>query len=270
MTSEASTTLAGLPRTPLEPFGLLVEAAGTGADLRQIPYQTLSRWTEQARVLVLRGFPLLSKPDLIRYCEGWGEILRWDFGEVLDLVIQDSPKNYLFTRGDVPFHWDGAFAAATPRYFMFQCLEASPGGGGETVFCDTTMVYRDAGAQTRRQWQQVTVGYATEKVEHYGGQVNAPLVAAHPASGLPTLRFAEPLDPGDYLNPLFLEVSGVPEQDVPGFLADLARRLHQPAYCYAHAWQAGDIVIADNHALVHGRNPFTGEATRHLQRIQIL
>ena len=270
MTSETEMSPRGLSHTTLEPFGRVVEATGAGADLRDIPYATLSEWTEQARVLVLRGFPLLSKPDLVRFCESWGEILRWDFGEVLDLVIHDSPKNYLFTRGDVPFHWDGAFAAATPRYFMFQCLDASPGGGGETVFCDTSMVWRDASMSTRRQWEQVTVSYATEKVEHYGGQVSVPLVATHPGSGLPVLRYAEPLDPADYLNPLFLQVDGVPEEEAPGLLADLAQRLHQPTYCYAHGWRTGDIVIADNHALVHGRNPFTAEATRHLQRIQIL
>lgn len=267
---ESSVPPGALSHLALEPFGRVVEAQSPGADLRRIPYQTLSDWTEQARVLVLRGFNLLGKSELVEFCSGWGEILRWDFGEVLDLVIQDSPKNYLFTRGDVPFHWDGAFAAATPRYFMFQCLDASPGGGGETVFCDTTMVWRDASAATRRQWQQLTVSYATEKIEHYGGQVTVPLVASHPSTGLPTLRFAEPLDPGDYLNPLFLQVTGMPEEEAPAFVDDLSRRLHQPTYCYPHAWRSGDIVIADNHALVHGRNPFTDEATRHLQRIQII
>jgi alpha-ketoglutarate-dependent taurine dioxygenase len=270
MTSQTPAPMTGLSKTPLQPFGLVVEATGGDADFSKIPYETLSEWTEEARVLVLRGFPLLTKENLIEYCRGWGEILTWDFGEVLDLVIHETPKNYLFTRGDVPFHWDGAFAKATPRYFLFQCLDASPGGGGETVFCDTTMVYRDIPPQTRRLWQDITVNYRTDKVEHYGGRVSAPLVSTHPASGVPVLRYAEPLPPETYLNPLFVEFEGLPQEAVPDLQEDLRDRLHRPAYCYAHPWQSGDIVIADNYALVHGRNPFTGEATRHLQRIQVI
>ncbi|MCP3804862.1 TauD/TfdA family dioxygenase [Allokutzneria sp. A3M-2-11 16] len=258
-----------LRRTPLTPFGLLVEASD-GLALTDLPPEVLARWTEEARVLVLRGFPLLDTEGFAAYCHRWGEVLRWDFGEVFDLVQHENPKNYLFARGDVPFHWDGVFAKNTPGYFMFQCLEASPGAGGETVFSDTTRVYRDAPPELRAHWSQISVRYATDKLAHYGGDVTEPLVAVHPRSGMPTVRYAEPLDPESFLNPLFLEVDGVPEAEVPALLEDLAQRLHQPRYCYPHEWRTGDVVIADNHALVHGRNAFTGESVRHLQRVQVI
>ncbi|NUT97226.1 MAG: TauD/TfdA family dioxygenase, partial [Saccharothrix sp.] len=71
--------------TPLAPFGRLVTADGP-ADLRDIAPATLERWTVESKVVVLRGFPLLDKEDLVDYCAQWGEILHWDFGAVLDLV----------------------------------------------------------------------------------------------------------------------------------------------------------------------------------------
>lgn len=253
------------------PFGVVVSAEGSGAALTDIDPHTLGRWAVESKVAVLRGFPLLDKADLVEYCRPWGEILTWDFGEVLDLVIHEDPKNYLFSRGDVPFHWDGAFARSTPKFFLFQCVQAPPAGnGGETVFCDTTEVIRRADQATRERWRDVTITYRTDKVEHYGGQVTTPLLATHPATGEPVIRYAEPLDPDRYLNPLFLTISGIAAQDADPFMTDLRERLHRPEVCYHHEWRDGDIVVVDNHALVHGRNPFRGNSSRHLQRIQIV
>jgi alpha-ketoglutarate-dependent taurine dioxygenase len=265
-------TTANVIRTDLAPFGRVLEAPeGSGADLRDIGPDTLESWTIESKVLVLRGFPLLSTEDLITYARQWGEILTWDFGEVLDLVIHEDPNNYLFTRGDVPFHWDGAFARATPRFFLFQCVRApQAGGGGETVFSDTTEVIRRADEATRARWASVKCSYRTDKVEHYGGSVTAPLLDVHPATGEQVIRYAEPLPPERYLNPLFVDVDGVPEEEAPAFLADLRDRLHDDDVCYHHEWRDGDIVVVDNYALVHGRNPFRGDSSRHLQRIQIL
>ena len=258
--------------TEVSPFGRLVHAQDGERSLRDIPIDTLERWTLESKVVVLRGFPLLPKDELVDYVQQWGEILTWDFGAVLDLVVQEDPNNYLFARGDVPFHWDGAFARATPRFFLFQCPQApQAGGGGETVFCDTTEVLRRTDPALVRQWESVEVTYRTDKIQHYGGLVTTPLLATHPATGERTIRYAEPLPPADYLNPLSVEVTGIPEQqDQAGFLADLRDRLHHPDVCYHHEWRDGDIVVVDNHALVHGRNAFQGNASRHLQRIQVL
>lgn len=256
-------------RTTLAPFGLLVEA--TAGDLRDIPPATLERWTVESKVVVLRGFPLLAEDDLVAYGERWGEILMWEFGAILDLEIHEDANNYLFTRGDVPFHWDGAFARATPRFFLFQCVSAPPaGGGGETVFSDTTEVLRRTDAALRQRWDKVEVTYRTEYLHHYGGEFTSPLMATHPITGEPIMRYAEPLPEGRYLNPVAVEVAGVPPEETEAFLADLATRLHADDVCYHHEWRDGDIVVVDNGALVHGRNAFRGNASRHLQRLQII
>ena len=58
--------------------------------------------------------------------------------------------------------------------------------------------------------------------------------------------------------------------DATGFLADLAARLRDPKVCFAHRWQAGDVVIADNHALLHARRAFRPEAPRRISRVNVL
>jgi alpha-ketoglutarate-dependent taurine dioxygenase len=255
--------------TPIAPFGRLVTAGAAEADLRDISPRTLEQWTIESKVVVLRGFPLLDEDDLISYCEGWGEVLRWDFGAVLNLVIEEDPKNYLFSRTDVPFHWDGAFAKTAPRYFLFQCVKAPvPGGGGETVFSDSTEVLRRTEPDLVAEWAATNVSYRTEKLGYYGGDTTSPLLAKHSETGETIMRYGEPLDPERYLNPVWVTVEG--RSDADAFMADLRDRLHDPAVCYHHEWQDGDIVAVDNQALLHGRNAFRDNSSRHLQRIQIL
>ncbi|MFJ9706480.1 TauD/TfdA dioxygenase family protein [Streptomyces sp. NPDC101234] len=265
-----STENTKLTHTPLRPFGRVVEAAGGGARIDDIPVDTLARWTVESRVLVLRGFQLMAKQEFADYCRRWGEVLAWEPGEVVDLVVEENPKNYLFDSGDVPFHWDGAFVEANPRYFFFQCLDVTPGVGGETVFSDTSRVYRDADAALRERWSRISMTYSTDKVVHYGGQVTERLLSQHPATGLPVLRFAEPLSPEKYKNPVYVQVDGIDESEADEFLTSLAERVHRPEYCYDHDWQAGDILIADNYSLIHGRNAFTGPTKRHLQRVEVI
>lgn len=253
----------------IAPFGKLVTTDRPDADLRDIDPATLEQWTVESKVVVLRGYPLLSKEDLVAYTEKWGEILTWDFGAVLDLVVQEDPKNYLFSRTDVPFHWDGAFAKVAPRYFLFQCVQApAVGGGGETVFSDSTEVIRRADPALVAEWAATEVSYRTEKLGYYGGETTASLLAKHSETGETIMRYGEPLDPERYLNPVWVSIKDKP--DAEEFMADLRDKLHDPSVCYHHEWRDGDIVAVDNQALLHGRNAFIGNSSRHLQRIQVL
>ncbi|WP_084735643.1 TauD/TfdA dioxygenase family protein [Actinophytocola xinjiangensis] len=260
-----------LEGTDLAPFGRLVDAPAEGMTLADVPVERLLATTLSAKVLVLRGYGLLDVPELERYCEAAGELMRWEFGTILDLVVQDDPKNYLFDSGDVPFHWDGAWSERAPRFFLFQCVQGcDPGAGGETVFSDATAVYRDAPPALRDLWARTTVTYRTDHLAHYGGTMSHPVLAEHPTTGETTIRYAEPLDPAQYRNPLFLTVEGPSSEEAVQVMAELSERLHDPRYCYEHAWRTGDIVVAENHALLHGRNRFTGSTNRHMQRIQII
>jgi alpha-ketoglutarate-dependent taurine dioxygenase len=260
-----------LTHTAIEPFGVVVQPADGTADLTALAPAELAHWAEEARVLVLRGFEPLGQEEFVALCRSWGELLRWDFGEVLELVLHDDPKNYLFTPGLVPYHWDGAFAAAEPHFMVFQCVQApAPDSGGETVFCDTARVCEAAGAERVERWRHQQVRYRTDKVEHYGGDITVPLASTHPTTGAPRLRYAEPLAPEEFLNPLFVDVLGAEDAEQQRLVDELAERLYAPDVCYAHPWQDGDVVVADNFAVLHGRRPIGYASPRHLRRIHVL
>lgn len=273
MQSAQTSRLASLPSVDLvRPFGCVVHAGRPGQDLREIPVGDLRSLAMEHRLVVLRGFAMFATETFADYCATWGMLLKWNFGHVLDLKVHEEPKNYLFTNGSVPFHWDGAFAEAVPSFQCFQCLKAPlPGSGGETTFADTMTVWRDADADVRSLWDGISITYATEKLAHYGGRITARLVGRHPLLGEPTLRYNEPPDAQTSpLNTPTLEVDGAAPMQVNALLSNLRERLYSPRHCYAHAWNDGDFLIADNHALLHGRRAFLSHSPRHLQRVHIL
>jgi alpha-ketoglutarate-dependent taurine dioxygenase len=257
--------------TPGKPFGALLEPAGPGRALGDVEPAAVRELLTEHRVVVLRGFhPCERKEELVDWARRWGPLLSWSFGDVLDLEVHDDPRDYVFTAGPVPYHWDGAFAEQVPGHQIFQCVKA-PAAGGETVFCDTGLVLDALPEDTRRIWEGLRITYRKEKTAHYGGTVTADLIQTHPHSGEPVVRYAEPLDPETFLSPLFLDVEGLPgELTAEAFFADIERRLYDPQVTYHHAWQDGDYVITDNHALLHGRTAFTAGSARHLRRVHVL
>jgi alpha-ketoglutarate-dependent taurine dioxygenase len=259
--------------TPLHPFGMLLTAPRPGTELATLDRAAATDALLTHRLVVLRGFqPFTAKDALADYARAWGELLLWDFGAVFEVVEHASPTNYLFTSGSVPYHWDGAFAKQVPWLQVFQCLESpGPDAGGETLFCDTVQLLQELDLRTRTKWETLSISYFTEKVAHYGGKINAPLVGKHPRTGEATLRFAEPANETTAkLNTPDLEVAGLTPAQTAELVAELRRKLYAPRYLYAHIWQPGDIVIADNHALLHGRSPYRGGLPRKLWRVHVL
>jgi alpha-ketoglutarate-dependent taurine dioxygenase len=253
---------------PLSPFGVEITVPVPGSGLGSVDVPELRSRVAARRLAVLRGFAAPSDEEMLAFCRQLGEVLEWEFGSVNELQARPDASNYLYTNREVPFHWDGAFAGRVPHYIFFHCRAAPPAGsGGETTFCDTVRLLQRATPEQRERWRRVRITYSTEKVVHYGGTFTAALVARHPVSGAPVLRFAEPVED---LNPVRLETHGLPPEEQPAFLAEMHRLLNDPELCYAHDWRDGDVVLADNHALLHGRRAFRASAPRHLRRVNIL
>lgn len=256
----------------IKPFGAVLTAPGPNADLRQIPSQRLRDLATQHRLLVLRGFRAFDKEGFESYCSTWGKLLRWDYGFVLELAEHPDPKNYIFANGNVPFHWDGAFAESVPNFQFFQCNTATPpDAGGHTLFCNTIELYKQAPPELRALWANMKITYLTEKLAHYGGRIEAPIIGSHPVLGCPTLRFNEPPHADTpKLNVPEVLIDGMEPDQVEGFFQQMRALLYDPRYCYAHVWRDGDMLIADNHALLHGRTAFRPQSPRYLYRVHIL
>jgi alpha-ketoglutarate-dependent taurine dioxygenase len=249
----------------LQPFGLAVRPVSPGTDLSSVPILLLKQWIDEHRFVVLKGFAPLDGSALPDFCRSLGELLEWEFGAVNDLRVDPETRNYLYTNREVPFHWDGAFLPRSPHYIFFHC-DAAPDAhaGGETLFCDTVRLLAHAPLEL---WEHIVITYTTEKIVHYGGTFSSPLLTTHPTLGFRVLRYAEPVAD---LNPVQLTIAGISEEQQPAFIDDMHRRLNDDTCCHAYRWESGDVVIADNFALLHGRRAFLDQTERHIRRVNIL
>jgi alpha-ketoglutarate-dependent taurine dioxygenase len=256
-----------------KPFGLILEPQGPDTDIRALDVESVRALLWQERLLVLRGFQTFSNAeDFASYCEGWGEISVWPFGKVLELVEQNNPEDHIFDNNYVPLHWDGMYRPQVPEFQIFHCVQAPrPGQGGRTTFSDTVRALNDAPEHLRKLWSGATGSYQ-RKMEFYNSHTVSPIVDTHPLRDYPVIRYNEPplAGYGNFLNPPVLEFTGFGEDERADFFSSLREALYAPSNFYAHEWQEGDVVVADNFSLLHGREGFETKAPRHLRRVHVL
>jgi alpha-ketoglutarate-dependent taurine dioxygenase len=204
----------------------------------------------------------LAQKESLKVGEIENKLLHWDFGPVMSMKFDPAAKNYLFSSGAVPFHWDGAFFKE-PQTLLFYCTE-SEGEGGETLFVNTEKVWESLSDAEQKECEGITLNYETSKVAHYGGKITLPLVKKHPLTGKTILRMAEQVE--TELNPVSLKIEGT--LDPKGFYDRMVKKLYE--HSFHHQWQRGDLLLVDNHTFLHGRRPLLGNKTRSFKRIQIL
>lgn len=259
--------------TPVEPFGHLLEPKCPQQDIRTLDVNQLREllWSEQ--LLVLRGFRTFNSADgLAEYCERWGQISVWPFGKVLELVEHGNPEDHIFDNNYVPLHWDGMYRPQVPEFQIFHCVRAPLSGqGGRTTFSNTILALKNAPTHSRALWKRVTGSYQ-RKMAFYNSKTVSPIIDSHPRRGFSVLRYNEPPNEGfrHLLNPPILQFTGVNAQELAEFHRSLRDALYSSENFYAHEWQEGDLVVADNFSLLHGRESFATKAPRHLRRVHVL
>ena len=254
----------------LNPFGICMHFDSSDASLTSLNKNEVEKLVQENQLVLVRGLKKAERDEFLEFCQAFpkAQTLNWNFGPVMEMKESEDPQNYLFSREAVPFHWDGAFHSV-PDYLVFSCVQAPiAGAGGETLFANTEMIFSEANEVTKLLWAEMELEYETVKVAHYGGRIRGPLLQKHPLSQKPILRFAEPVD--TKLNPVTLKVfsdSLIPSKEL---IKDLTEKIYSKEFCYRHEWQEGDLLLADNHSLVHGRTAFEKNCPRHLRRIQLL
>ncbi len=259
--------------THLDPFGLLLEPHHSNDDICNVDINKLREFFHRHQLIVLRGFSTFNTAETFSdYCALWGEIGLWPFGKVLELTEQKNPEDHIFDHNYVPLHWDGMYRPQVPEFQIFHCVSAPQDDqGGRTTFSNTKMALERATAHDHDYWNKVT-GIYNRKMEFYHSKSAAPIITKHPVKDFPVIRFSEPPLEGDdtFINHPTFEFKGVPKGENINFINSLRKALYAPENFYAHTWQTGDVVIADNYTLLHGREAFTSGASRHLRRVHVL
>lgn len=259
----------------INPFGALIVADRKDTSkMDKIDKNILNDLLSQHKILVFRGFSPMQDDDYVAFCRSLGDLMLWDFGAILNVKMEQDPKNHIFSRGRVELHWDGAFASQTPRINAFQCISSSTNGiGGETLFVDTTRILENTSEKTLKKWADLKLTYSTEKKAHYGGEISVNFIEDHPHRNHKIIRFIE-VDNEDNqnINPVQFHAEGLSNENgsQENFFKQITAMLYDPKYMYRHRWSAGDYMLIDNNSVLHGRAKVEGNVKRHLKRIHIL
>lgn len=257
--------------TQLKPFGVLVEAI-SAHPVKDLNVEVLRDLFREHHLVLLRGFQTFnSSEEFADYCHTWGEVSLWPFGKVLELIEQENPADHIFDHNYVPLHWDGMYRPQVPEYQIFHCVKAPLSGqGGRTTFSNTQLAFENTSEEMKEICEKVT-GIYQRKMEFYHSKTISPIVTKHPFRETQVIRYNEPPTSVDgFINPPDLEFTGIEKAQLENFHRNLKEVLYAPHCFYAHEWQEGDVVIADNFTLLHGREKFVTKAPRHLQRVHVL
>ena len=259
--------------TFLKPFGVCIKPKNKNMSIKTIDINQLRKLFWQEQIILLRGFDTFqNNDDFALYCELWGEVSLWSFGKVLDLIEQENPEDHIFDHRYVPLHWDGMYRPQVPEYQIFHCVKAPLfGQGGRTTFSNTILVLENAVPELKTLWSKVTGSYE-RKMEFYNSKTVSPIITRHPQKDFSVIRYNEPhaQESGHFINPPNLAFTGIDYDELNFFHQSLKQALYHPSNFYAHAWQTGDVIIADNFSLLHGREGFVSKSPRHISRVHVL
>ena len=254
-------------------FGIRIEASDIEHRVDDLSPQLLRKLIEQYQLVILSGFQSDNTvKSLTQFSESLGQIMMWPFGAVLELVEQPNATDHIFANSYVPLHWDGMYLENIPELQVFQCVaQMSEDAGGRTTFSSTTIALNRASTETKAIWYQSTGKYQRQ-VELYKSTVISPIIELHPYNGQEVLRFCEPPKENDenFINPSIYHFETLSEKvDIADLVQSLRNALYDPAAHYAHTWKKGDVIIADNFSLLHGRESYKSQSGRHVRRVHI-
>ncbi|MGH7095939.1 MAG: TauD/TfdA dioxygenase family protein [Stellaceae bacterium] len=172
---------------------------------------------------------------------------------------------------ELNWHMDQIFMAEPTAGTLLYAVEVTP-EGGDTWFCDLGAAYealppnlKDKVEGRRAVHSAATadrrVGiHLTDEQRARAREAVHPLVRTHPLAGEKSLYFS--------MNHT-ARIDGWSEDDSLKVLDDLRRHATDPHFTYTHHWRVGDLVLWDNAATMHRRDPFPDHFARLMRRVGV-
>ena len=195
------------------------------------------------------------------------------YGELYD--VTDSGQSYLTkaipvsqTRAATSMHTDSSRLETHPRWVGLACVQQAPVGGGSRL-ASALAVHDHLKASDPSSLERLQCSFARDVVTP--GAVDPLALIAHnrfpvfsAAADGPTLRYMR------YWIEKGHERLGQPleAEDLRAF-DSLDAALNHPRFCYSFQLQEGDILLIDNHKVVHDRDAYDDDPRRPRKMIRM-
>ena len=228
----------------------------------------------------------LSNEALLTFSETFGAVV--EAPEVQrQKTVPGMPKIYVvsnikgdegksigsFGAGEAIWHADNSNREIPPFATLLYAVEVPP-SGGDTWVAGMIAALEGMPDDLRQQIEGRSIkhdstynaaGYVRKGVEADDNPLTCPgrfhpAICAHPESGKPVLNLGRRRN---------AYVDGLSLEDSETLLDALWAHATNSAYCYAHRWRIGDLLMWDNRATLHRRDEFNPAHRRRMHRALI-
>jgi taurine dioxygenase len=267
------------------PLGAEVSGVDLAKPLPQSDVDAIVTAWRTRLVVVIRG-QALSDPELLAFSRRFGELDPPGpnpYGEpfnkaypeinVISNVVENGKPIGGLGDGEAVWHADMTYVEVPPKAAILLSLEVPP-DGGNTYFADMFTAYetlpeelknaaagkvavhdasRNSAGMLRKGYREVTDVRETVGARH-------PLVRTDRQTGGKALFLGR--RPNSY-------VTGMSVADSETLLDALWAHATQKRFTMCHQWQVGDVLMWNNLAVLHRRDPFDPKTRRVMHRTQI-
>ena len=204
--------------------------------------------------------------DTLKVAGRFGPIRETSYGKAFDLVSKVEARVAGETaRAQCP-HTDEPFRYSPPGFIFFHSIKAGAGSGGTSLMVDGFHVADIMRAGTPELFDILTRRGITFHREHRGEvffSAEAHVISLDVAGAVTGVRFNDRC-----LAPL---VAGLDEvESLLEAIAEFTRLVVAPENQFHHQLQPGEMLVFDNHRVLHGRSEFDPSlAVRHLRSCNI-
>jgi taurine dioxygenase len=267
------------------PLGAVVSGVDLAKPLSQGDVDAIETAWRTRLVVVIRG-QALSDCELLAFSRCFGELDPPGpnpYGEpfnkaypeinVISNVVENGKPIGGLGDGEAVWHADMTYVEVPPKAAILYSLEVPP-NGGNTYFADMFAAFatlpevlksaaadrvavhdasRNSAGMLRKGYQEVTDVRETVGARH-------PLVRTDPQTGRKALFLGR--RPNSY-------VTGMSVADSEALLDALWAHATEKRFTMCHQWRVGDVLMWNNLAVLHRRDPFDPKTRRVMHRTQI-
>jgi len=221
------------------------------------------------KFLVLRGIGKAPE-DAMRVLRLLGELVQHEKREEGVLNLDGSKDEAEVLRGQeyMPLHKDGLLMGIQVAYVGIFCARFRGVANGRTLLCDAQSAIAQLPDGLLDTLERRGIEARAVDTDYYleGGASWYPLPAVVRRASGPSLNLGLPYAEG--ARPSWLvRVAGVDSEVSTRALAALEDVLMSERFLYRHEWAEGDLLLFDNHRMLHGREAYTGD--RVLANLQV-
>lgn len=272
-----------------EPLSSNVGIEVRGVDLANIDgatFKEVERAFDKHHGLLFRG-QTLSPDDLVAFSKRFGDLDHAPIMENGKTAVSGYPEIYIVSNikddtgkaigslgaGEAVWHTDMSYLDNPPDISMLYALEVPP-SGGDTSLCSMAAAHDELPDRLREKVRGLSIkhdgtfnsgGFLRQGVREDSDPMTCegqphPVVCAHPRTGRPVLYLGRRRN---------AYIMGLERQESEDLLDALWEFATLSEYTYTHQWRVGDLLMWDNRATMHRREPFDASARRLMQRTQI-